>query len=226
MSWCPTCCTSHEPEAVCPGRLEATGPERHGWRLAVDTPHGMESYGVLVAPTNKLWRARIVTFPNSLWSIPEGEGAIKFVASSPDEAEKQAAGFIEAFCNRRGYEPHEVLPPVVTAPVDPEAADSADTADPTPQRKLLAAPLRYGRTRPSHDAVTANVSERGLFVSTVDPMDPGSAVALRLELEALSLPLRGVVTWSRKAAQRGRSVGMGIRLSHPPAVYVNYIRHL
>jgi hypothetical protein len=226
MDWCPTCCTSHKPDAVCPGVLAATGPERHGWRLAVDTPYGMESYGVLVAPSDKLWRARIVTFPSSLWSIPDGEAAIKFVGSSPDEAERQAADFIEAFCKRRGYKPHEVLPPVVTGPVDPEAADSAENGAPTPQRKLLAAPLRFGRTRPSRDAVTANVSERGLFVSTLDPMEPGATIALRLELEALSLPLRGVVTWSRRAAVRGRSRGMGIRLSHPPAVYVNYIRQL
>jgi len=48
------------------GDLRATGDERHGWRVAVETPHGIEAYGVLVAPTHERWRARILTFPNVL----------------------------------------------------------------------------------------------------------------------------------------------------------------
>ena len=227
MIWCDVCSTNHEPGADCPGLLEATGPERHGWRISVDTPHGMESHGVLVAPAGQVWRARIVTFPNVLWTVPEREGAtIKFAADSPDDAERQAVAFIEEFCERRGYEPHDVLPPVETAPVDPEAASSTDADAPTPQRKLLVAPLRYGHNRPSQEAVTANVSECGLFISTVDPMEPGSAIRLRLELEAMSLPLRGIVAWKRRELQTGRPTGMGVRLNQPPAVYIHYIRDL
>ncbi len=225
-TFCEVCCTSHGSGADCPGLLQATGPERHGWRISVDTPHGMESYGVLVAPAGQVWRARIVTFPNSLWRIPERDATIKFAADSPDEAERQAAVFVEEFCERRGYRPHDVLPPVETAPVDPEAAPSAEADAPTAQRKLLAAPLKYGHNRPSHEAVTANVSELGLFISTVDPMEPGSAIRLRLELEALSLPLRGIVAWKRREPQTGRPLGMGVRLNQPPAVYVRYIRDL
>lgn len=226
MSWCEFCGTSHGPGNDCPGLLEATGPERHGWRIAVDTPHGLESYGVLVAPAGPIWRARIVTFPSSLWTVPGRTGTIKFAAASPDEAEREAASFIEAFCKRRGYEPHDVLPPVETAPVDPEAAPSAESDAPTPQRKLLSAALKYGRTRPAIEAVTANVSELGLFISTVDPMEPGSAIRLRLELEAMSLPLHGIVAWKRQERQTGRSIGMGVRLNQPPALYVRYIRDL
>ena len=60
-NWCPTCCSPHEPAAVCPGPLPATGEERYGWRLSVRTPHGIEAYGILVAASDRLWRARIIT---------------------------------------------------------------------------------------------------------------------------------------------------------------------
>ena len=77
--WCPVCGSVHAGPRDCPGDLRATGPERHGWRVAVETPLGIEAYGILVAPTHERWRARILTFPNVLWTIPGGAATLKFV---------------------------------------------------------------------------------------------------------------------------------------------------
>ena len=50
MEWCLVCCTAHGKDDPCPGELLATGPERHAWRVSVDTPHGMETRlnGILI----------------------------------------------------------------------------------------------------------------------------------------------------------------------------------
>jgi hypothetical protein len=49
--WCAYCCTRHADAADCPGVLEATGSERPGWRVNVETPQGIQAYGALLAPT-------------------------------------------------------------------------------------------------------------------------------------------------------------------------------
>jgi hypothetical protein len=69
LAWCSVCGGNHQSPKECPGELRATGPERHGWRVTVDTPYGFEAYGVLVAPSVELWRARIITYPNVLWMV-------------------------------------------------------------------------------------------------------------------------------------------------------------
>ncbi len=63
-----------------------TGPEERRWQIAVETPRGIEGYGVLVAPSGNRWRARILTFPNILWTIPGGGTSIKFLARSETTA--------------------------------------------------------------------------------------------------------------------------------------------
>ena len=51
QTWCPICSTRHQPgRQDCPGEVAATEPERHGWKVNVETPQGLEAYGVLVAP--------------------------------------------------------------------------------------------------------------------------------------------------------------------------------
>ena len=77
--WCPVCCCRHRDKKDCPGELLATGPERQGWRVNVQTSTGIEACGVLVAPAGDSWRARILTFPNILWTVPDGSGTLKFV---------------------------------------------------------------------------------------------------------------------------------------------------
>lgn len=61
----------------------ATGPERHGWRVHVETSRGVEAIGVLVAPSGDLWRSRILTYPNVLWTAPGGRSTLKFLAPTP-----------------------------------------------------------------------------------------------------------------------------------------------
>jgi hypothetical protein len=84
--WCPVCGTAHGDPMLCPGELRATGAERPGWRVQVETPLGHEAIGVLVAPCRDLWRARVLTYPNVLWTLPGGRATIKFVgAREPEE---------------------------------------------------------------------------------------------------------------------------------------------
>ena len=64
-------------------------------------PRDIEVYGALVAPAGRLWRARILTYPNTLWAIPGDGGPMKFVGGTPQAAERQAIAFIEEHCAKR-----------------------------------------------------------------------------------------------------------------------------
>ena len=77
------------------GRAAATGAEKPGWRINVETPFGHEEIGVLLAPSHDQWRARIMTYPQSLWTAPGGRGALKFVAETREQAEAQAIAFVQ-----------------------------------------------------------------------------------------------------------------------------------
>ncbi len=87
-------------------------------------------------------------------------------------------------------------------------------------------PARFGRSRPSVPAVTANVSETGLFVSTDQPMAVGESLGIMLEFEHGQVPLRGSVIWRRSEPDGERGSGMGVRLINAPPMYVSYIRAL
>ena len=227
MEWCRVCSTQHGAEGPCPGELLATGPERHAWRVTVDAPHGMETYGVLVAPAGRHWRARILTYPKALWVVPGGAASMKFLGSRPQDAERRAIDAIEQMIETRGYRKHEVMPPVEIAPIDPEQAPARKGATSSAAiRKLLAATVRFGHTRPSQEAVTTNVSERGMFVSTSSPLDAGAAIRLRVDLEAFNLPLKGVVVWNRTTPEEGRPSGMGVRIFQPSALYTDFVSQL
>ena len=102
--WCPVCSTTHADGMRCPGELIADTPARHGWRISVTTDHGIEAYGVLVArTTHGLWCARILTYPNVIWATPGGRSAMKFVARSPHDVERQAVEYIRDHCRERGH---------------------------------------------------------------------------------------------------------------------------
>ena len=227
MEWCRVCSTQHGADDPCPGELLATGPERHAWRVTVDTPHGMEAFGVLVAPAGKHWRARVLTYPKALWVVPGGKASMKYVGSRPQEAEKQAIAAIERLIEKRGFRKHELMPPVDLAPIDPEQAPAPKGATaPASIRKLLEAAVRFGHSRPSQEAITANVSERGMFVSTSSPLDAGAAIRLRVDLEAFNVPLKGVVVWNRTRPEAGRPSGMGVRIFQPSALYTDFVSQL
>ncbi len=225
-SWCRACATQHGEQEPCPGELRATGAERHGWRITVDTPRGMETYGVLVAPCRSRWRARIVTYPDQLWVLPDGGASLKFVGDSPAEAEEAAARFILEQCERRGLRRHGVLPPVRAGRVNPEAAQGVPPRAVAPPRKLASFAVRFGRTKPTHEGRTVNLSARGMFLATDEPFKAGEPIRLWLDLGPLSLPLRGTVVWTRTEPEPGRPLGMGIRLFQPPRLYLEEVEKL
>lgn len=224
IRWCILCCTDHPPEGRCPGELQASGPEEAGWRITVETPRGPQGYGVLLAPLGRRWRARILTFPNVLWTIPGGGGSIKFIGRSREEAELRAQGFIREHCARRSYVMRDELELVddMIAGVDaPNVSRVFTELQRTPRfRRNL--PVRFGRNRPTLCGKTSDMSSGGLFVATDHPMQEG-LVGLELELEHCRVPLRGSVVWHRIVPESGRPPGMGLRLLNPPPVYLNYI---
>lgn len=229
--WCLVCGTEHSLHARCPGDLLATGPERQGWKAVVETPGSMEAYGVLVAPASNLWRARIITFPGALWSVPGGNGVLKFVATTPQAAEAQAIRFVERHCAERGYLLRHGLELAPAAAPRPRAIEPAPTAIVTSlaPRWPLVLPVRYeleGIERRPVLAVTRNVSECGVFVQTPTPIDAGKDVLLGIRLPSDRLPVKGQVVWMRLDPQIGRPPGMGIRLVTPPPAYLDYIRSL
>ena len=100
------------------------------------------------------------------------------------------------------------MPPVESGELDAERAGPRPLENgPQPlPRKLRSIRIRFGHTLPSMEAVTLNLSERGLFVSTLTPMDAGAPIRLHLNAEAFSVPLRGVVVWNGWISLRALSL--------------------
>jgi hypothetical protein len=212
--------------------IRATEPERHGWRVTVATPLGVEAYGVLVAPCEEGWRARILTYPNVLWTIPGGEVSMKFLGPTPQEVERSAIAFIEDHISKRGYSRRDALEPVQAGPIPVEHRARADAGPARPKRgapaprKLRTIPLLFGPVRPQRRAVTGNLSETGLFVVTDAPLSRGSPIAIEIETDAYSIRVRGTVVWNRRKPGIGRLAGMGIRLDDRPALYTQFVRQI
>ena len=210
--------------AECPGELLATDDERHGWRINVDTPHGIEAFGVLVARAGDHWRARIMTYPNVLWLVPGGGSSMKFVAASPVEAEQAAAEFIRGHCRELGWRMRTNVPHVQSGGFDPERQDTIPVGGPA-SRVIRFLPARFGVVNPTEPGGTGNLSETGLFIITAYPLDSGSDLKILLNVDDDFLPLGGEVRWMCREARAGRSPGMGMRLDAPPADYVDYVRN-
>lgn len=226
--WCSVCCTRHRPEDDCPGELPATGEERHGWRVNVATPDGVEAYGVLVCESRDLWRARILTYPNVLWVVPGGGGTLKFFGRSPQEAEERAVDFIREFCRQRRYELRREEVRELPADIESDAGAPARwrrRGVPAP-RKIRFLPVRFGVVRASEPGGLGNLSETGLFIITDTPVKAGLRLSIVVDLKDDEIPLRGEVRWMRQQHDVGRSPGMGVRLLEPPPKYVDYVRSL
>ena len=224
LSWCPVCGGNHASRAECPGDLRATGPERHGWRVAVETPFGVEAYGVLVAASNDLWRARIITYPNVIWTVPGGAMTLKFAGKTAQEAESRAIAFVEGHIKARGYARHDAVETPSVGRYRTEAA--AASAKSPASRKLLAVPVRFGAGTSLFTAMTANLSESGLFVVTLAPLDPGTGLRVLIDLETGPTGLKGEVVWTRPRMKLGRPAGMGVQLDAPPAPYREFVREI
>jgi Tfp pilus assembly protein PilZ len=226
LGWCAICGGSHRTPQECPGELRATGPERHGWRVAVETPYGVEAYGVLVAPSFELWRARIITYPNVLWTVPGGNVTLKFAGNTPQDAEASAVSFIEGHIKSRGYVRRDVPDAPEVLRYNAEAQAAALAAVGPALRKMRALPVRFGSGPTLFSAMTGNVSESGLFVMTIAPVDPGSDLRVLIELDTGPVGLKGHVVWQRPRPVAGRPVGMGVRLIAPPETYREFVLEL
>ena len=226
--WCSVCDTIHEPGRSCPGELFATGNERHGWRMHVETPAGIEAIGVLVAPCHDHWRARILTYPNLLWVVPGRSATMKFLGATPQEAESRAIAFVNTHIDDRGYVRRNTLDPVIVGKLVVEAEGTGPypkQAGPA-RRKVRSLPLHFGTVRPTAPGWTMNLSRDGLFVSTPDPLSPRDPIALRVDLLGYDVRLRGHVVWRRVEIEPGRPLGMGVRLLAPPQAYTSFYTSL
>jgi Tfp pilus assembly protein PilZ len=225
MNWCSTCHTRHTDPTKCPGELLAIGPERHGWRIRVMAGHRTEVYGILVAEAGEQWRARILTYPNMLWSIPGGRGTIKFAGNSAQDAERQAIEFIQEHCRKRGFKLlEEEETTVESQPLAGEASAAAKSQGSTGARHLRPLVIRFGQDRAEHAAMTSDLSAGGLFITTDKPLPQGRGLKMLLSLANYTIPLIGKVAWVRSTDEKGRPVGMGVQLLSPPGLYIRYIR--
>ena len=227
LQWCETCDTQHSLQDPCPGRLVPVEPERHGWRINVDTNSGIDAYGVLVVRCTVGWRARILTYPNVLWLVPGGRHTIKFLGSTGGEAEVKAADYVKAHCKRKGYQVRPGLSPVHYSGVDPEGALGRSSGPRPTERKIRFLPVHFGVGGATEPGETGNLSETGMFIITDTPVALGTPVfvALRVEGDKI-LHMSGEVVWMSKQHHVGRSPGMGLRLHNPTVEYLEYVSRL
>jgi hypothetical protein len=216
QSFCSVCGTPHGQLEVCPGDLRATGAERAGWRVRVETPFGHQEIGVLLAPSYDRWRARIVTFPNVLWSAPGRRGTLKFVGDTLEQAEAQAIAFVERHVRAKRF------------PL-PAAARATRPARPgfvAALRKSASLPVRFSLDHVILRGKTVNLSSEGMFLGVASPVEDGRTLLIHLDMDGHTLPLRGLVMWNRSHAEPLHPAGMGIRLSEPTAIYQSFVAGL
>lgn len=223
MDWCPVCSTQHAGRRECPGELLATGPERHGVRLSVSGDGIREVYGVLVAESGDLWRARILTYPNMLWSVPGGRGTLKFAGTSAFEVQAKALDFVRRHCAARGIRILEQTADVDNGVVDPEAAPVQAPRFAQEERLPHTLPVRYGEAKTLLNGVTADLSHGGLFIVSEDLLPVGSEIKMLLQLDQYSIPLMGKVAWRRDVAKGCKAAGIGVELRNPPSMYARYV---
>lgn len=226
-TWCTVCCTRHTTGRGCPGNLLATGPERHSRKFAVTQGARLEYYGVLIAESGEVWRARVFTYPNMLWSVPGGRGTVKFVGSTAVEAEALAVEFVTDHCTERRYNLSEVasgghMPGRVGA----EDADEQAPRGGKEERHPCKVPIRFGEDKAAVAATTANLSPGGIYIATATPIAKGKRLRMLLNLQAYTIPLVGVVAWLRINEEPGKPKGMGVQLEHPPALYQRYVEEV
>jgi hypothetical protein len=223
---CAFCGSRHTDLPGCPGEVPATGPERLAWRINVETPRGIEAFGVLLAPSHDCWRARILTLPNVLWIGPDRRQALRFAAADPLEAQRAAVEFIIDYSTGRRFRLRASTQLLRPEQLTQEPGGPAvEPPEPAP-RKIRFLPVRFGVVGPSEVGGTGNLSETGVFVITSTPLDSGTPLMLTVKIDRGLVHLKGRVRWMRKSHHVGGSPGMGIELVSPPPPYVEYVRRL
>lgn len=86
------------------------------------------------------------------------------------------------------------------------------------------------KTKGENTAITSNLSETGIFISTKRGVTPGSVLNIKLNLpNAQSLALKGKVVRnmnSMSGLTEEAKNGMGIQLISPPHDYIDYVHSL
>lgn len=219
--WCRVCGYRHSPSSHCQGEFRVTSAEFPGWKVNVETPRGILAFGVLLAQVGERWRARILTHPNVLWTIPGGSGTMKFVGATADLAEREAVAYIREHCANRGYTMRDQMADL-RLPAVAFGNDRRSSA----RRFSRILPVRYGVTKPTLFGRTGDLSTTGMFVHTSMPVAEGGSAGMLLELEHCRVPLRGKVIWTRCTPGPSRPAGMGMKLVRPPMVYEQYVHAL
>jgi hypothetical protein len=221
LDWCTVCCSQHGQFRACPGPVETSGPERIGRHFVADRPMGDEAYQILLAPAGELWQARIVTIPGISWRVPGCRGTVKFFDRSAIESERKAVLHILRHCRSNAIEIREIESPAPGA-ADDVPADPRTSGD-RPSRPLTAL---FGHDVPTWPAKVATMSESELWLETARPAAEGARLRVALRFDRYRIPLDGVVVWSRRRPEGGRSPGMGIELDDPPFVYRELVASL
>jgi len=225
--WCAVCCTRHTPgKKSCPGNLLATGPERHARKFAVSQDTRLEFYGVLIAEAGDVWRARIFTYPNMLWSVPGGRGTVKFCGATATEAESQAIAFLEEHCTERRFTMTEAADDLSPGHVGSENAPEQDPKGGKDERHPCKVPIRFGVDKATQAATTANLSVGGIYIATDKPAAKGTRLRMLLNVQAYTIPLTGVVAWVRLNEAPGKPRGMGVEVQSPPGLYQRYVEEV
>jgi hypothetical protein len=184
--------------------------------VRIETPLGHQDIGVLLAPSYDRWRARIVTYPNVLWSAPGRRGTLKFVGDTIEQAEAQAIAFVERHVRAKRH----------PLPTTAHTASSARQGFAAARRKPACLPVRFSLDHAITRGTTVNVSAEGMFVGVASPVEGGQTLLIHLDMDGHTLPLRGLVMWNRKHAIRLNPAGMGIRLSEPNRIYQSFVAGL
>lgn len=222
--WCDDCLCIHE-DSQCVRDPRASGSERYGRRVAFELPDGTHKvHGVLLAPVDGRWRARVLTYPRTLWTYPGRRITLKFIAEAPQVAERMAIEFIRKHCVECGHQPLEDDAAITVEPIDHEERVGATKRGEA--RKPTEISIEFGVKSPLVQGKTADLSERGLFIVTDEIYQPKTILRIRLQIDSCRMPLRGVVMWTRTRATDGRPKGLGIQLIGPPALYGHFVRRL
>ncbi|MBI5056797.1 MAG: PilZ domain-containing protein [Nitrospirae bacterium] len=101
------------------------------------------------------------------------------------------------------------------------------------KRKAVRVPKRLEvkfHSTAENTAITNDLSENGLFITTSKGIDAGSPIDIKLHLpNSDALFIKGRVVRNLKAMQgvnNGAQIGMGIELINPPVDFINYIQSL
>lgn len=92
-------------------------------------------------------------------------------------------------------------------------------------RRRLKTEINAGKF--TFNAISTNLSVRGLFIRTQQPFKIGTVFNIKIYLsEDKFCNLKGVVKYSRRVMKFGYSNGMGIEIIQRDEAYTNYIKTL